>query len=74
MSYREQEEDPLLFEAIKTAGEYLESLEIYDLRYLDKEKLLMFTAIIVGKFAEEKRGYFENKRKESAKKNEMLAL
>jgi len=48
----EQDEDAALFEAAKAAGQYLDSLQVYDLRYLSKAKLLMFTSIIVAKFAE----------------------
>ena len=56
----EQDEDAALFEAAKAAGQYLDSLQVYDLRYLDKGKLLMFASIIISKFAEHKKDYFTN--------------
>jgi hypothetical protein len=58
----EQEEDAPLWEAVKKAGEYLDSISQHDLRYLKKEHLLMFASIIVSKFACERAEYFESKR------------
>jgi len=47
----EQDEDIALFEAIKAGGEYLDSLNVHDLRYLDRGKLLLFTAHIISRYA-----------------------
>ena len=59
----EQEEDPMLFEAIKAAGQYLDHLNVHDLRYLTKDQLLMFTSIVISKFAEASAEFFTNNRK-----------
>tara|TARA_Y100001951_G_C11133921_1_gene179754 strand:+ start:249 stop:452 length:204 start_codon:yes stop_codon:yes gene_type:complete len=50
----EKNENAPLWEATKTACQYLDSLNEHDLRRLTKEKLIMFSSIIVGKFAEER--------------------
>lgn len=60
----EQEEDPLLFEAIKSAGQYLDRLNVHDLRYLTHDQLLMFASIVIAKFAEVNAEFFTNNRKE----------
>ena len=52
----EDEETAALFEAAKQGGEYLDSLKIYDLRLLDKAKLIMFCSIIIAGFAEQRHG------------------
>lgn len=48
----EDHETEALFDSAKAGGEYLDSLAIYDLRYLDKNKLLMFASVIISKYAE----------------------
>ena len=58
----EEDEDAPLFEAVKAAGQYLDSLKVYDLRYLSKAQLMMMGSIVISKFAEERAGWFENKR------------
>ena len=58
----EQEEDAPLWEAIKKAGTYLDSIEQHDLRYLKKDNLLMFASIIISAFAEQRAEYFESQR------------
>ena len=58
----EQDEDIPLWEAIKKAGQYLDSINQHDLRHLPKDKLLMFGSIIISAFAEERAEYFEKKR------------
>jgi hypothetical protein len=58
----EQDEDAPLWEAIKKAGAYLDSIEQHDLRHLTKDQLLMFGSIIISKFAEQRAEWFENRR------------
>lgn len=63
MSHKlEDDEDAPLFEAVKAAGQYLDSLKIYDLRYLSKAQLMMMGSIVISRFAEQRAGWFENKR------------
>lgn len=47
----EEHETAALFDSAKAGGEYLDSLNLYDLRYLDKPKLLMFASIIIAEYA-----------------------
>lgn len=58
----EQEEDAPLWEAIKKAGAYLDSINQHDLRVLKKEQLMMFGSIIISQFACERAEYFESRR------------
>jgi hypothetical protein len=58
----EQEEDAPLWEAVKKAGAYLDSIGQHDLRYLKKDRLMMFASIIISAFAEQRAEYFESQR------------
>ena len=49
----EQDEDVPLWEAVKAAGQYLDSISKHDLRTLTKVELLMMGSIVISKFAEE---------------------
>lgn len=55
------EEDLALFEAAKAGGTYLDQLNVYDLRYLNKGQLILFISVIISKFAEHKPRHFDNK-------------
>ena len=59
----EQEEDGMLWEATVAACQYLDRLELHDMRYLSREQLLMFTSIVISKFAEVNADFFTNNRK-----------
>jgi hypothetical protein len=50
----EDHEEAPLWEAVKAAGEYLDSLGVHDLRRLTKGQLLMFGSIIISRFAEQR--------------------
>jgi hypothetical protein len=58
----EQDEDAPLWEAVKAAGQYLDNIEVFDLRYLTKGQLMMFGSIVIAKFAENRAEWFENRR------------
>tara|TARA_R100001244_G_scaffold41976_1_gene38006 strand:- start:6442 stop:6702 length:261 start_codon:yes stop_codon:yes gene_type:complete len=58
----EQDEDAPLWEAVKKAGAYLDSINQHDLRALDKGQLMMFGSIIISAFAENRASWFENQR------------
>jgi len=49
----EQDEEAPLWEAVKAAGQYLDSISKHDLRTLSKVELLMMGSIVISKFAEE---------------------
>jgi hypothetical protein len=58
----EQDEDVPLWEAVKKAGQYLDSIGQHDMRYLTKQQLLMFSSKIVSAFAEQRADWFERQR------------
>ena len=55
----QNEEDPLLFASITQACKYLDELQIHDMRYLNKQQLLMFSAIVISKYAELEKNYLK---------------
>jgi len=59
----ENEETPLLWEAIVSACQYLDYLELHDMRHLNKVQLTMFASIVISKFSEVHSDYFANKKK-----------
>ena len=59
----EQEEDGMLWEATVAACQYRARIELHDMRYLSREQLLMFTSIVISKFAEVNADFFTNNRK-----------
>ena len=67
----EQEEDGMLWEATVAACQYLDRLELHDMRYLSREQLLMFTSIVISKFAEVNAEFFTNNRKTSELNDEI---
>ena len=62
----EQEEDGMLWEATTAACQYLDHLNLHDMRYLTKEQLLMFTSIVISKYAEVNAEFFTNNRRKAA--------
>ncbi len=57
----ENEETPLLWEAIVAACQYLDHLEVHDMRHLTKGQLVMFASIVISKFAEVHSDYAKTK-------------
>lgn len=56
----EQDEDAALWEAVKKAGAYLDSIGQHDLRHLSKDRLMMFASVIIAAFAENRAEWFGN--------------
>ncbi len=58
----EDDEEAPLWDALKAAGAYLDSLEVHDLRYLTRDQLLLFGSIVIARYAEQRAEWFDNRR------------
>jgi|TARA_Y100000310_G_C20571626_1_gene758342 hypothetical protein len=58
----EDDESVPLWEACRTAGQYLDSIKVHDIRYLNRDQLMMLGSIIISTFAEQRAEWFENRR------------